>query len=212
METLLKVAPLAVVMVAGPQIISAIMLATSENPRRNSFAYVSGAVLASVLGTTVFFIVTGLLHTQVGAKEGGAGPIDYVLVALLLFLGVRVYLKRKTTEPPKWMAKLQTATPKFAFGLGFLLFIAMPTDLITMFTVGGYLAGHDLPLWRASPFLILTALFVGFPLIVLLLMGKRAATVLPKIRTWMSNNSWVVSEAVIVFFLLMELKTILGSG
>jgi hypothetical protein len=37
---------MAVVMVAGPQIVSAIFLATSEQARRSSIAYVIGVALA----------------------------------------------------------------------------------------------------------------------------------------------------------------------
>jgi hypothetical protein len=39
-----------------------------------------------------------------------------------------------------------------------------------------------------------------------LLLGRRAETLLPKLRTWMSENSWVVNEAVILFFLVMALS------
>ena len=38
---LAKVLPMTFVMIAGPQILSAIFLATSENWRRNSVAYIS---------------------------------------------------------------------------------------------------------------------------------------------------------------------------
>lgn len=44
--TLVKVIPLAVVMIAGPQILSAIFLATSEDWRRNSAAFVGGAAIS----------------------------------------------------------------------------------------------------------------------------------------------------------------------
>lgn len=40
--TLVKRLPMAFVMIAGPQILSAIFLATSENWRRNSAAYLAG--------------------------------------------------------------------------------------------------------------------------------------------------------------------------
>ena len=42
---LVKILPMAFVMIAGPQILSAIFLATSEHWRRNSAAYVAGAAL-----------------------------------------------------------------------------------------------------------------------------------------------------------------------
>jgi len=53
-------------------------------------------------------------------------------------------LVRKTTQPPKWMGKLQTATPRFSFGLGFLLDV-FPTDILTSWAVGTYLSNHGDP-------------------------------------------------------------------
>lgn len=41
----LTVLPLAIVMISGPQILSAIFLATSEEWRRNSLAFVVGAAV-----------------------------------------------------------------------------------------------------------------------------------------------------------------------
>jgi hypothetical protein len=54
-------------------------------------------------------------------------------------------------------------------------------------------------------------LLVGLPLLVLLALGKRAETTLPKLRDWMNANSWVVSEVVIVFFFVMEVKDALAA-
>ena len=85
----------------------------------------------------------------------------------------------------------------------------MPTDVLTMVTVGAYLARHGDPWWHSLPFLLLTLLLAGLPLIILLLLCRRAEILLPKLRDWMSTNSWVVSEAVIVFFLIL---TISGLG
>jgi small neutral amino acid transporter SnatA (MarC family) len=44
--TIAKALPLAFVMIAGPQILSAIFLATSEDWRRNSAAFVAGAAVS----------------------------------------------------------------------------------------------------------------------------------------------------------------------
>ena len=39
-----------------------------------------------------------------------------------------------------------------------------------------------------------------------LVLGERATTVLPtKIRDWMNNNSWIISEVVLVFFIIIVL-------
>jgi Sap, sulfolipid-1-addressing protein len=209
--TSLKIVPLAFVMVAGPQIISAIIFATSERARANSVAYVSGAVASTIVGTTLFFILAEALGFKSATSSAGHVFVDWIFVLLLAIIGIRVFLRRADAEPPKWMGKLQTASPGFALKLGLLLFIAMPTDILTMLTVGGYLSTHDESLADAIPFFLVTVLFIGLPLLVLLAVGRRAETSLPKLRDWMNTNSWVVSEIVIVFFLALELKDALAS-
>jgi Sap, sulfolipid-1-addressing protein len=209
--TLLRIVPMAFVMVAGPQIISSVVFATSERARANSVAYVSGAVTSTIVGTTLFFILWEALGFKSATISGGHVYVDWTLVGLLAILAVRVYLRRAEAEPPKWMGKLQTASPSFALKLGLLLFIAMPTDILTMLAVSGYLSTHDESLANAIPFFLLTALLIGFPLLVLLAMGRRAETTLPKVRNWMNTNSWVVSEIVIVFFLVLELNDALSN-
>jgi hypothetical protein len=56
-----------------------------------------------------------------------------------------VYLTRKVSKPPSWMGKLQTAEPKFAFGLGAALLGVFPTDILTSVVVGLHLSRHGDP-------------------------------------------------------------------
>lgn len=79
-----------------------------------------------------------------------------------------------------------------------------------MFTVGAYLAHHGAAWWHGLIFVALTVAPAGLPLLLLLSLGKRAQALLPEARGWMMNNSWIVSEIVIGFFLLMTLKSLLG--
>lgn len=206
--SLLTVLPLAFVMIAGPQLISAILLATGHDARRNSLAFLAGAALAVTAGTMVAYWVTDLLERA--ASPGGEGTvktvIDWLVIGLFLFLMVRTYLRRKTAEEPRWMGRLHTADAGFSFRLGLLLFLVMPTDIITMFTVGASLTRHGQPWWHSLPFVLVTLLLVGLPLIDLLLLGKRGEDLLPKVRDWMTSNSWVISEIVIVFFLALTIS------
>ena len=200
--------PLAVVMIAGPQILSAIFLATGEGARRNSLAYIAGVASANTLGVSIAFFVAKALgaNTNSSGTSSGNHTVDLIIVGLLLVLLVRVFLNRANMQPPKWMGRLQTATPAFALGLGFLLFIVMPTDVLTMITVGSFHAAHDAPWWHNLSFIGLTVLLVSVPLLLVLLLGKRADRVLPKVRDWMNDHSWVVSEAVILIFLAIALS------
>jgi Sap, sulfolipid-1-addressing protein len=204
---LLTILPMAIVMVAGPQMVSAVFLATSDTWRRSSVAYLAGAATAITAGTAIAYGAARLLKGSLGGDRDGSGNslLDVVIVVLLLVLMVVVFVRRKDTKPPRWMGQLQHATPGFAYKLGLLLFLLMPTDIITMLTVGSHLARGGSPWWQVVPFLLLTLLLVGLPALIVVLLGRRALAVLPKVRDWMSANSWVVSEIVIVFFLVVTI-------
>ena len=195
---------MAFVMIAGPQILSAIFLATSENWRRNSAAYVAGASLSITLIVTIAYL------TANGVSDAGASDeaLYVVVLVLLVAAAAHVFLTRKTAEPPKWMGTLQTAEPKFSFKLGFLLLGVFPTDILTAWAMGSYLATHDDPWWHYLPFVGLTLLLLALPAILILLLGQRAQAFLPKARDWMTNNSWVVSEVVIVFFIAITIDSL----
>jgi hypothetical protein len=192
---------MAFVMSAGPQIVTATFLATSRDAKRNSLAFLGGVAVATTIGVTIFYFLGGGL----GGKESGKNWLDWVIIGLLVLLVVWVFVKRNETQPPKWMGRLERADTRFAAKIGFLLYSLMPTDLIAMATVGAYVARQDEPWWHTLGFVVLTLLVAGLPFLILLLMGRRAETVLPGIRNWMNANSWIVNEAVLLFFLVMAL-------
>ena len=202
----LTLLPLAFVMIAGPQILSAVFIATSEGWRRNSAAYVLGAALSITLVVTLAFLLLD------GVSGGGdSNDTLYVIVLILLLAAmVHVFLTRKTAEPPKWMGKLQTASPRFCFRLGFLLLGFFPTDILTSVAVGSYLAAHGDPWWHYLPFVGLTLLILALPALLLLLFGRRAEAFLPKVRAWMNTNSWVVNEIVILLFVGLTISNLVG--
>ena len=204
--SLAKVIPLAFVMIAGPQILSAIFLATSESWRGDSAAFVAGAAISvTAIVSLAFLVSTGASH------EGASGnALDIVFMVLLLAAGLHTYLTRKTSKPPKWMGELETAKPKRAFRLGFLLLGVFPTDILTSFAVGGSLARHGDPWWHVLPFVLLTLLLLALPSLLVLLLGKRGQTLLPKIRDWMNDNSWIVSEIVIGLFVVITANSLIG--
>jgi threonine/homoserine/homoserine lactone efflux protein len=193
---------MAVVMSAGPQIVTATFLATSQGSKRNSLAFLAGVAAATTIGVTVFFL---LGSGTAGKQKDGKDWLDWVIIGLLVFLVIWVFVKRNETQPPKWMGRLQDANARFAVTIGFLLYLLMPTDLVAMATVGAYIARQGEPWWHTLGFVVLTVLIAGLPFIVLLAMGKRAESVLPRIREWMNANSWIVNEAVLLFFLAMAL-------
>jgi hypothetical protein len=193
-------------MIAGPQFLSAIFLATSENWRRNSAAFVFGAALSiTLLVSLAYFLGIGA-----NRPRGSNTTLSVIVLVILLVAMVHTYLTRKESEPPKWMGRLTTANPRFAFRLGFLLLGFFPSDILTSVAVGSYLAANGLPWIDSLGFIALTVFFLSFPSLVLLGFGKRAEAFLPVVRDWMNANSWIVSEAVILLFVGMSLNNLLG--
>jgi len=202
----LEILPLVVVMVAGPQLLGSIVPATSENWRRNSAAFVVGA------GLSISLVVALAYALGVGATGQGTSntTLSAVVLVALLFAMVHTYRTREESEPPRWMGKLGSATPRFSFRLGFLLLGFFPTDLLTSAAVGSYLVSQDAPVTDAAPFVLLTLFVLALPSLVLVAFGERAEAALPTVRNWMNDNAWIVNEVVIVFFLAMTLDNLLG--
>lgn len=201
----LKILPLAFVMVAGPQIISAFFFATRPDWKRISLAYVCGAAVSIAMVVGASYLLRQGAGESNEASGSGLTTTDYIILALLLFAMARNYLKRNESEPPQWMGKLQTATPKTALVLGFLLLGFFPSDLITSISIGGFLSEHGDPYWHVLPFLFLTLLLLALPALAVGALGEKAHALLPKVRDWMNQNSWIVSEVVIVFFIVIVL-------
>ena len=204
--TLAKIIPLAFVMIAGPQILSAIFLATSESWRSNSAAFVAGAAVSITTIVTLAFLLS------TGAKKQGASgsTLDIVFIVLLIAAGVHTFMTRKTSKPPKWMGKLEEAHPKGSLKLGFLLLGVFPTDILTSIAVGGSVSRDGDPWSHVLPFVLLTLLFLALPSLAVVALGERGQKLLPKVRDWMNDNSWVVSEIVIALFVVITLSGMSG--
>jgi hypothetical protein len=211
MDTVVQVLPLAFVMIAGPQINSAVFVAPSVGWAKNSGAYVVGAALSITAFVTAAYLIAKNATGASNSEEGsGRDTVDVIILVLLLVLMIRVYRGRKESEPPKWMGRLQSATPRFAFILGLLLLGIFPTDIITSVTVGTKL-GQEGEAWTSSlVFIGTTLLLIALPALLVLTLGRRAREFLPKLRDWMNANSWIISEAVILLFVVIELNSLFG--
>ena len=213
MPSIFKVLPLTFVMIAGPQIISAVFLAMSEKWKKNSAAFVAGSLITVTFFVTAAYVLVRALRKTTGgtAPKLSDKAITTVILVLLLAAAFFVFHRRKTAEPPKWMGALQTATPKLSFKLGLLLLGVFPTDILTSTAVGFHLAREGSPWYYCLTFVLVTTFLIALPGLLVLVMGHRAVEALPKVRDWMNANSWIVSEAVIALFVALQVNTLIGS-
>ena len=195
-------------MMAGPQIMSAIIFVTSERAVKNSLAFVGGVLVATTIGVAVLLGVQSLLDVSLGdsSDNNSAGKIiQFALVALLVAAAIKNYVGRQTIEPPKWLGKLQQADAKQALRTGLLVILVMPSDLIVMLTVATNLQQNGNGLGDAVPFILLTTLVAALPLLGYLLFHRRAVKAMPKLRDWMNANSWLVNVIVCGIFIVLIL-------
>ena len=206
----LSVIPLAITMNAGPQIMSAIIFVTAPKALRLSAYFLAGVVIAVTVGVTVTYTLATALGNSVSlgdpSDSGSLGNIiQYLFVGLLVFLSIKSYVNRETSEPPRWLGAMQNAKPRTAFMAGLLLLSVFPSDFVVLMTVGINLAQNDASLLAAVPFMAATILIAGLPALSYLLFRHRAKRAMPKVRDWMNTNSWLVNIFVYVIFILLIL-------
>jgi uncharacterized membrane protein YidH (DUF202 family) len=207
----LAVIPLAITMNAGPQIMSAIIFVTANKPLKLSAYFITGVVIAVTVGVTITYTLATVLGNSVSlgdpSDSGSLGNIiQYLLVGLLVFLSIKSYVGRETSEPPRWLGAMQNATPRTAFMAGLLLLSVFPSDFVVLMTVGINLAQQNASLLGALPFVAATILIAALPALAYLLFRRRAERAMPKVRDWMNTNSWLVNVIVYVIFILLILS------
>ena len=206
----LAVIPLAITMNAGPQIMSAIIFVTAPKALRLSAYFLAGVVIAVTVGVTVTYTLANMLGNSISlgdpSDSGSIGNIiQYLLVGLLVFLSIRSYLGRETSEPPRWLGAMQNAKPRTAFMAGLLLLSVFPSDFVILLTVGMNLAQSGASLLGAVPFVAATIFIAALPVLSYLLFRRRAEVLMPKVRDWMNTNSWLVNIIVYVVFIVLIL-------
>src|SRR5215203_2354326 len=206
----LDVLPLAFTMLAGPQIMSAIIFVTAPKALKLSAYFLAGVVIAVIVGVTITFTLATLFGNSISLGNSSDNAslgqiIQYVLVGLLVLLSIRSYLGRKTSEPPRWLGAMQNATPRTAFLAGLLLLSIFPSDFVVLITVGVNLAQQNVGLVAALPFIGATILIAALPVLSYVLFRHRAQRLMPKVRDWMNTNSWLVNIIVYVVFIVLIL-------
>jgi hypothetical protein len=195
-------------MVAGPQIMSAIIFVTSNRAVKLSLAFIAGVAIGVTAGVIAMKALVSALGISLGdpSDRGSAGTIIQLgLIGLLAAAMLRNYLRRATIEPPKWLGGLLEAEPRKAFVLGLLLLSIFPSDAIVLLTVGTNLEHHSAPVSEAWAFIGLTTLLASLPFLGYLIFHRRAVEAMPKVRDWMNTNSWLVNIIVCGIFILLIL-------
>jgi hypothetical protein len=196
----IQILPLCLIMVMGPQIMTAIFLVTSRDAVKNSLALIAAVGLAATLSVLVWTVLVRAIDIQPD-ESGGPTTLDYVISAGLALLAIRTWMTRGTAETPKWMGALEEAQPRRAFSLGFLLIFLMPTDIAAVIAMAHYLDGASLDWYDGWPLVAGTVLLMALPFLAYALLGHRARAAMPGVRDWLTSHGWLVNIVVLVYFI-----------
>ena len=95
----LEVVPLAITMMAGPQIMSAIIFVTIEKAVPASLAFITAVAVAATVGLFITRAIASTLSLGDPSDAGSTGAIiQYILVGLLVLAGLKAYLGRETSS------------------------------------------------------------------------------------------------------------------
>jgi Sap-like sulfolipid-1-addressing protein len=204
----LAILPLAITMMAGPQIMSAIIFLTASRAVRLSVSFVLGVAIATVVGLVFALALLSVLGEGVSlggpSNDGSIGKlIQYALVALLIALALKNYVRRESVEPPRWLGALQDANQWMALKTGLLVIWLMPGDIIVLLTVAANLEQNGAGLLAALPFIAATLLIAALPLLLYLLFYRGAQQFMPRVREWMNTHSWLLNVITCVIFIAL---------
>src|SRR3712207_649587 len=207
----LDILPLAITMMAGPQIMSAIIFLTVPKPERLSASFIVGVAIATVAGVVVALAIANLLGNGIslGAPSNAASIgklIQYLFVGLLVALAVKNYLRRETVEPPRWLGTLLSPDWKTRAHDG------AARDLADARRHHRHVDGCHEPRtqrrWASGGTAVHRgdrSLVAALPLLLYLLFHRRAQWLMPKVRDWMNTYSSllnIVTCGVFIAFIL----------
>lgn len=215
-EVIGQLLPTAVGVALSPlPIVGVILMLLSAKAKVNGPVFLIGwlAGLAIVVGGIVAFVNPDRLNKNDGNPSTLSGVLHLMLGGLLLLLALKQWRERprdgKEAAMPKWMAKLEDASPMLALGMGAFLSGLNPKNLIFAVAAGATIAAGNLTssqqIASVLVFMVLASVSVGVLVIWYLAAGQSAEAKLKTLRGWLVRYNWVIMG---VLFLVLGAKLI----
>ncbi|MFS0701151.1 GAP family protein [Cellulomonas sp. 179-A 4D5 NHS] len=209
--------PVAIGILLSPMpIVAVVLMLVTPRARANSVAFVLAWLVGLFVAGTVVLLMVGAASADAGATPVWLSWIKIVLGLGAVLVAVRQFRGRPRpgVEPPapKWMAAIDAFTPVKAAGLGLLLSVVNPKNLLLLVSGAAAIAGatsdRGTQLAALAVFTVVATLGVAAPVVVYLATGPRAAHLLEEVRVWMVHNNAVI---VAVLMLVIGAKLV-GDG
>jgi Sap, sulfolipid-1-addressing protein len=172
-------------------------------------AFVAGWVLGLVVvGGLVLIIADAAGVASSGDPSTVAYAIKLTLGVLLLLLAVRRWRSRpgpgEQAPAPKWMAALDRFTPVKSLGLGAVMSGVNPKNVALSAAAAMSIAQAGLPGGQQAVvlavFVVVGTVAVAAPLVVYLVLGRKADSMLNGWRAWLAASNAAIMLVVFLVF------------
>lgn len=199
--------------VSVPMAVVVLMLVTAD-ARRSVAAFILGWVvgIGAVVALTIAFVDTAVPESE---TTRWASVVRIVLGLALFALAVRQWRSRPRGDAeatqPKWMSSVSSLSPLKSLGIA-LLSAANPKNAALAVAGGAAIAAGTYVVAEqtvaAVVFTIVASAAVAAPVVVNLVFGERAASMLDSAQSWMAANNAVMMTVILALLGAM----VLGEG
>ena len=188
-------------------IVAIVLMLGTRNAKSDSLAFLVGWLGAMALAGVILLAIAGSADvTENGAPSDSSSTLKVVLGVVLLGLAVKQWRKRpapgEEPEMPKWMDAIEEFTPVKSAGLGVLVSVVNPKNLILM--VGGATAIAQTEVSGADQaiawiiFMVIATIGVAAPIVIYFAMGDKAAGILADLKAWMAHHNAAIMAVILV--------------
>jgi hypothetical protein len=200
--------PFAVGIAISPiPIVAIVLMLGTENAKSDSLSFLLGWVVAMAGAGVILLAVIGSGGpTDDGAPAGWSSTLKLVLGVVLLALAVKQWRQRpgpgEEAAMPKWMNAVEGFTPVKSAGLGVVVSVVNPKNLILI--IGGATAvsqtdisgGDQAIAWAI--FILIATIGLAAPIVIYFAMGDKATRILDDLKAWMARNNAAIMTVILV--------------
>ena len=200
--------PFAVGIAISPiPIVAIVLMLGTDNAKSDSLSFLVGWIVAmAAAGAFLLAVIGSSDPTDNGAPADWSSTLKLVLGIVLLGLAVKQWRNRpragEDAPMPKWMSSVEGFTPVKSAGLGVVVSVVNPKNLILI--IGGATAisqtdvsGSDQAIAWAI-FILIATIGVAAPVVIYFAMGDKAGAILDDLKGWMARNNSAIMAVILV--------------
>lgn len=205
----------------GSILIVLLLLSTAQGLRK-SFAYYLGYSLSYLTIGALFVLIGGRFHAGGGSQRAGAllgSSLFVVLGVLFLFFALRRWRTRppKDAVLPRWLTALDRTRPLKLFGFGVMIPVLNFKNLAIYLSAASTIPGNGLTVLETTFVLVAIVLTfsaaVLFPIILFALVSERALPLLEAMKRGLTRHNRTLGIVLLTLFgVIFLVRGIRGLG